>query len=117
MGDDRLCSYFRLITENSVPSLTDVMESNFCFNLKIEEFAKLSHRSLSTFKRDFLNHYNTTPGRWLLGKRLDYAANLLLRNFSNISQVAFESGFEDHSHFSRAFKEKFGLAPSQYRQS
>jgi len=114
--DKQLLSYFKSVANNSIPSLTNIMESNFCFNLKIEEFAKMSHRSLSTFKRDFHNHYNTTPGKWLLGKRLDYAANLLLRNATNISQVAFESGFEDHSHFSRAFREKFGLAPSEYRE-
>ena len=92
------------------------MESNFCYNLKIEEFAKMSHRSLSTFKRDFQNHYSKSPGKWLLSKRLDYAATLLVNNLSNVSQVAFESGFEDVSHFSRVFKQKFNQSPSRYRK-
>ena len=114
--DNLLLSYIKMLTDNKHPSLTHIMESNFCYNLKMEEFAKMSHRSLSTFKRDFHNHYNMTPGKWLLSKRLDYAASLLLNNFSNISQIAFESGFEDVSHFSRAFKEKFSLTPSEYRK-
>lgn len=111
---DLLSSYLKSVTLNSEPSLTHTMETNFSFNLKLEEFAKMSHRSLSKFKRDFFNHYNTTPGKWLLSKRLDYAANLILQNTSNITQIAFESGFEDVSHFSRKFKEKFGISPRSY---
>ena len=113
-NNDLLSSYLKSVTLNSSPSLTHTMETNFSFNLKLEEFAKMSHRSLSKFKRDFFNHYNTTPGKWLLSKRLDYAAKLILQNTSNITQIAFESGFEDISHFSRKFKEKFGVSPKSY---
>ncbi len=112
-----LLSYLKSLTLNTEPSLPHIMETNFCFNLKLEEFAKMTHRSLSKFKRDFSNHYNTTPGKWLLNKRLDYAANIILNKDNNISQVAFESGFEDVSHFSRVFKSKFGITPSNYLKS
>ena len=113
--DQLLLSYLRSLVENNRPSLTHTMESNFCYNLKLEEFAKMSHRSLSTFKRDFMNHYNTTPGKWLTAKRLEHAAKNLMHNVDNISQIAFDSGFENLSHFSRAFRQKFGVAPSAYR--
>jgi len=109
-----LVSYLKTVTLNSEPSLTHIMETNFSFNLKLDEYAKMCHRSLSKFKRDFFNHYNTTPGKWLLCRRLDYAASLILNNNSNITQIAFESGFEDVSHFSRVFKEKFNSSPSSY---
>jgi len=115
--NDLLTSYLKSVTVNSEPSLTHIMENNFSFNLKLEEFAKMSHRSLSKFKRDFFNHYNMTPGKWLLSKRLDYAANLILQNTLSITQIAFESGFEDVSHFSRKFKEKFGSSPKIYSKS
>ena len=111
-----LASYLKSVACSGKPSLPHIMESNFCYNLKMEDFAKLCHRSLSTFKRDFHNHYNTTPGKWLLSKRLHYAANLVRNNFSGISQIAFESGFEDVSHFSRVFKDHFGLSPTTYRK-
>lgn len=109
-----LASYFKNVAEDSKPSLPQIMESNFCYNLNLEAFAKLCHRSLSTFKRDFFNHYQTTPGKWLLEKRLLHAANLLINISSNITQVAFDSGFENVSHFSRAFKNHFGVSPSLY---
>ena len=115
--DKILVTYLNYIKENTNPSLTQIMESNFCYNLSIEEFARLSHRSLSTFKRDFHNHYNTTPGKWLVSKRLNYAANLFMKTNSKIAQVAFDCGFEDVSHFSRVFKDKFDSSPSDYRKS
>jgi len=113
--NDLLASYFRSVSENSRPSLPHIMESNFCYNLSLEEFARLTHRSLSTFKRDFFSHYNTTPGKWLLAKRLDYSAKLIRNSDDNITNIAFDSGFEDVSHFSRVFKGKFGLSPSEFR--
>lgn len=116
-ADDEICGYFKTFIKGDKPSLTSIMEANYCYNLKLEEFAELSHRSLSSFKRDFQNHYNETPGKWLLNKRLEHASNLLINSDLNVSQVAFESGFEDLSHFSRAFKQKFQENPSDFRSS
>lgn len=115
--DADLKSYLKSVVANPLPSLTHIMETNYCFNLKLEEFARLSHRSLSKFKIDFSNHYKTTPGRWLLNKRLNQAANLLVNSSDNITQVAFSCGFEDVSHFSRVFKEKYRVSPSAYARS
>jgi AraC-like DNA-binding protein len=75
----------------------------------------MCHRSLSTFKREFRKHYGVSPGRWLLDRRLEHSASLLLTTEMSVTEVMLECGFEDLSHFSRAFKEKFGQAPSAYR--
>ena len=83
------------------------MNDNYCFNLKLEEYAQLSNRSLSAFKRDFQKHFDTTPGKWLLEKRLNHAMNLLSNSNKTVSEAAFESGFENPSHFSRAFPPAF----------
>jgi len=112
----KLSVYFNSIGNNEAPSVSEIMESNFRYNLSLENFAELCHRSLSSFKRDFQKLYNASPGKWLVNKRLDYSTVLLKNNQLNISQIVFESGFEDLSHFSRAFKSKFGVSPTQYRQ-
>ena len=108
-----LLSYFcSLLHEPKTITLQRVMEDNYCFNLKMEQYAKLSNRSLSAFKREFQKIYNTTPGKWLLEKRLAHAMHLLKNLHKTISETAFESGFESTSHFSRCFKERFGVTPS-----
>jgi AraC-like DNA-binding protein len=112
-----LSAYFRRLAESDVPSLPEIMEANYRFNLSLEEYARLCHRSLSSFKRDFRAAFNEAPGRWLLRKRLEYSAALLRNSKMNVTEVAFESGFEDVSHFSRVFKERFQVAPLGYRQA
>jgi AraC family transcriptional regulator, exoenzyme S synthesis regulatory protein ExsA len=115
-NNPELAAYFQSQLKGDSPNLPQIMEANFCYNLGLEDFAKLSHRSLSTFKRDFRKYYNQSPGKWLLQKRLDYSAVLLRNPALNVSQVGLDCGFEDLSHFSRAFKEKFGISPQNYRK-
>jgi len=112
-----LTRYFLNIAKSSLPPLNYIMEQNFCYNLSLDEFAKLCHRSLSSFKRDFQESYSMTPGKWLIKKRLERAAVLLKKQTLNVSEVAYESGFKDNSHFSRAFKQKFGMTPLDFRKA
>ncbi len=112
-----LHSYFSfLLHQPQALSLQKVMEDNYCFNLKLEEYAQLSNRSLSAFKRDFQKQFNTTPGKWLLEKRLKHAMHLLSNTGKPVSEAAFESGFENPSHFSRSFRQHFGIAPTTVKQ-
>lgn len=115
-GNPDLLAYFSaLLREPQSCLLQRVMEDNFCYNLKLETYAELSNRSLSAFKRDFEKHFRTTPGRWLLEKRLDHAMSLLCHRHKTVGEAAFESGFENPSHFSRAFKNRFGKGPTEYK--
>ena len=116
-ANKELLSYFcKLLHAPKNVSLQMVMEDNFCFNLKMEDFAKLSYRSLSAFKRDFEQTYHTSPGKWLMEKRLNYAKHLLTTT-SLSSDAAFESGFESNAHFSRAFSKRFGNPPSSIKRA
>jgi AraC-like DNA-binding protein len=112
-----LLSYFcSLVHEPRPVALQRIMTDNYRYNLKLEQFAKLSNRSLSAFKRDFQNTFHTTPGKWLLEKRLMHSKSLLTNGEKTISEVAFDSGFETPSHFSRSFKQRFGTSPSLFRE-
>jgi AraC family transcriptional regulator, exoenzyme S synthesis regulatory protein ExsA len=113
-----LLSYFcSLMNEPQSVSLQRIMEDNYCFNLSLEQYAELCNRSLSAFKRDFQKVMHTTPGKWLLEKRLNHAMQLLSNKDKNVNEVAFESGFENPSHFTRAFKERYELTPSAIRKT
>ncbi len=116
-GNAELLAYFcSLLHEPRPLSLQRLMSENFCYNLKLEQFAVLSNRSLSSFKRDFQEIFRTTPGKWLLEKRLLHAKNLLNNRSKSVSDIAFESGFESLAHFSRSFKSRFGTTPSMSRE-
>lgn len=111
-----LSAYFRSLQHDYRPSLRQTMDKNFCYNLSLEEYAELCSRSLSTFKRDFKKQFDMSPGKWLLKKRIEYAASLLGNTDLNITQICFESGFENISHFSRVFKEELNSSPTDYRK-
>ncbi|HEX6849515.1 MAG TPA: AraC family transcriptional regulator [Chitinophagaceae bacterium] len=96
--------------------LLQVMEENCLFNLQLHEYARICHRSLSTFKRDFNESYGMSPGKWLLKKRMDAAARLLVNTEKPVADVVIESGFKNLAHFDRVFKEHFGSSPLQYRK-
>ncbi|MBT8314593.1 MAG: AraC family transcriptional regulator [Maribacter sp.] len=103
------------ISNSGKSNIKQVMNSNFQYDLPIRGFAKLSGRSLSSFKRDFKEYFGTTPSKWLMIKRLEYSKMLLDRSQMNINEVCYECGFKNTSHYIKSFKSKYKLTPNQYR--
>lgn len=87
------------------------MNRDFTYNVSISQFAYLTGRSLSTFKRDFSKLFGTSPEKWLQKKRLDLAHYLLTQKRQRPTDVYLEVGFENLSHFSTSFKKQFGINP------
>lgn len=96
--------------------LISFMEKNFMFNMPLEKFCYLTGRSLTTFKRDFSRAFQTTPQRWLTLKRLELAHYELTKKKRKPVDVYLETGFENLSHFSYAFKKHFGYPPTAVNQ-
>lgn len=94
-------------------NLEEFMNRNYKFNISIERFAYLTGRSLTVFKKDFEKIFNDTPSRWLIKKRLQEAYFQIDKEGKKASDIYLDLGFEDLSHFSFAFKKKFGVAPSK----
>lgn len=100
-------------TEPGKIDLEAFMLQHYQFNVGLNRFAYLTGRSLATFKRDFEKTFHTSPGNWLLQKRLEEAYYLIKQKGNKPSDVYLEVGFEDLSHFSYAFKNAYGVAPSK----
>ncbi|MCF0071700.1 helix-turn-helix domain-containing protein [Dyadobacter sp. CY261] len=90
-----------------------LMNSYYLKPLTLNELARLSGRSLSAFKRDFQDEFNTSPALWLKNKRLDYADFLLRNSTKNVSEISTEIGYESVSHFIKTYKEKYGTTPKR----
>lgn len=96
--------------------LLDFMEHNFTEELSLEEFASYTGRSLATFKRDFAKISPLSPQRWILEHRLERAKSLLLAGGITAQEVGYRVGFKNRSHFSQAFKKRYGCAPAYYQR-
>lgn len=110
-----LSALFSFLNHTGKANLDYVMSRNFRYELQLEEFARLSGRSLSAFKRDFKTYYGQSPAKWLNEKRLEYARTMLLHSDRNVNEICYESGFRNASHFNRAFRAKYHLPPRQFR--
>lgn len=95
-------------------NIKSFMEMNFDKPLKIEDYAYLTGRSLSTFRRDFKSFYNITPQKWLKEKRLEKALKILNQQEISVTQLAYEIGYENISYFIKEFKNRVGQSPKQY---
>jgi len=93
-----------------------LMDSYYLKPLSMEELSRLSGRSLSAFKRDFQKQFQTSPALWLKNKRLEHARLLLENTGMNVSEISMEIGYESVSHFIKAFKEKYYVTPSHYKE-
>ena len=83
--------------------------------LTLADFAKLSMRSLASFKRDFKKQFQTSPRQWINRQRVTHAKTLLQATNKAVSEIAFECGFENVSHFIRVFKKEFRCTPNKAR--
>ncbi len=105
--------YLHSLISKEVSPFKNIVESNVHSNLKLEEIAFLCNMSLSTFKRHFTNEYNEPPGKWLQDKRLQKAKELLQGGELKASDIYLDIGYNNLSNFSVAFKNKFGLSPTE----
>ncbi len=96
--------------------LSDVMERNFASPVTLEQLAYLSGRSLSSFKRDFHAIYNAAPAEWIRMRRLHKAKDFLTHSNLSVTDVAYTLGYKSLAHFSRAYKEFHGVAPTGKRK-
>ena len=92
--------------------LEEYMNKHYMFNIPMNQFARLTGRSLASFKRDFEKVFQTSPGQWLQHKRLSEAYYQIKEKGRKASDVYLDVGFENLSHFSYSFKKTFGVAPS-----
>lgn len=107
-------NYLQSLSTKEISNFKGIINKNVYSNLKIEEIAFLCHMSLSTFKRNFIKEYDSTPGKWFQDKRLQKAKELLEEGNLKSSDIYFDLGYNNLSNFSAAFKNKFGKSPNLY---
>ena len=81
---------------DEVSEMVSMTSPSFC-----RYFKKITKKTFTTF----VNEY-----------RLVHASKLLAENKKSITEICFESGFNNFSHFNKSFKAYTGKSASQYRQ-
>lgn len=89
----------------------DAEKTRVVRSAELESITGLTRYELS---RQFKIVFGTSPYRYLLMRRFDFARARIQRD-RPLAEVACDAGFADQAHFTRAFRSAFGLTPGQYR--
>jgi transcriptional regulator GlxA family with amidase domain len=114
---------FQTPYEMSLPRETDDFER------KLDGLAKKHMQQLSleflsgalglssrTLARTFSKTIQTSPGKWIQGKRLEAARTLLQTTRLSVSEICYRVGYEDLASFSRLFSQTSGMTPGEFRK-
>jgi AraC-like DNA-binding protein len=89
----------------------DAERTRVVHSTELESITGLTRYDLA---RQFRIMFGTSPYRYLLMRRLEFARDRIHRQ-RPLVEVACDAGFADQAHFTRAFKAAFGLTPARYR--
>lgn len=97
------------------PAISYLKTHIYDCNLKVETLQQLCDISGAYFRKLFQSKYGVSPQKYILSKRLSYAKSIIDNgDFRSFAEVAAAVGYSDSLYFSRAFKKKYGVSPSQY---
>ena len=91
------------------------VDEHLAADLTVDELADAADLSSSSLGRRFKATVGTTPWRYVLQRRIDAAKRLLEATDRSLAAIAFDTGFYDQPHFTRAFKRLEGQPPGAYR--
>ncbi|OCX52062.1 hypothetical protein BEL04_11185 [Mucilaginibacter sp. PPCGB 2223] len=98
-------------------NLKDVIQHHLYADFSMNELAQLAGLSLSSFKRAFKNIYQDTPANYLRAKKMEKAIELLKQSDYSVSEICFQTGFSDASHFTKVFKKHTRQTPLAFRNA
>jgi AraC family transcriptional regulator, transcriptional activator of pobA len=122
LGISYLCSLIdRFSSDRETPGFAlanfrDLICKDFSETKTVEAYAEILHISPAELNTVCRKSVGTTAKQYQLDLKITEAKRLLLYTKLNISEVAYQTGFEDTSYFSRIFKKKTGLSPVEFNE-
>lgn len=103
------------IEENFLSRVQKVLDKQLIeSSFSVEEFSKAMSMSRMQLHRKLKALTGLTSSEFIRSQRLKLAAQLLKNSDTNISQVGYAVGFNDHSYFAKCFKEMYNCTPTEY---
>lgn len=94
----------------------EYIEDHLDEEINIENLAKIASLSPFYFQRLFSRLIKKPVGEYIKLRRMAKATVALLQRDKRIIDIALDLGFTSHEHFSRTFKDTFGMTPDEYRK-
>lgn len=103
--------------DKQLGNMLSYINANFMKDLKVPELARMSFVSTRQLQEKFKKYTGRSISDYIISKRIECAELLLKKGTQSIQEIAFDSGFNDFSYFSKKFREITGKTPRDYRKS
>ncbi|MBC6997278.1 AraC family transcriptional regulator [Cytophaga sp. FL35] len=107
-------SSFRKSDDENLDRIYSFIFKNFNTPIHSKDVAEIAHMNPSAFSRFFKRVHRKTFTRYLNEIRVGFSCKLLMEHNKSVSEVCYESGFNNISNFNRQFKAITGMSPSDY---
>ena len=92
------------------------IEQNYALPITVEDMANRCNLDRSYFGKVFKDMIGQSPQDFLIRYRMSKATSLLVSTSLSIGDISVQVGYPNQLHFSRAFRNIYGMSPRQYRQ-
>ncbi|MEM0980886.1 MAG: AraC family transcriptional regulator [Cyanobacteria bacterium P01_H01_bin.58] len=113
----QLPTYEGGLPQRQLMQVLDYVDAHLDQEIKLTDLAQLLDMSQFHFSRLFKQSLGLSPYQYLLQQRVERAKQLLKQTDHAIVDIAFECGFNSHSHLSKQFRQLTGMTPKAYRVS
>ncbi|HOK51554.1 MAG TPA: helix-turn-helix transcriptional regulator [Bacteroidales bacterium] len=106
------------LDEKFIKKALEVVEQNIGnTDFSVEAFSAEMGMSRMLLYKKLMTLTGKSPVEFIRTMRLKRAAQLLIKSQLNVSEIAFQVGFNDAKYFSQCFKKEFNMLPSEYKQA
>ena len=103
-------------SDQSVLACQHYIQQHHAKQIKVGDLTQLTHLTERTLLRRFQKHLQLSPSEYIQNTRIQSACDLLESSNLSVESIAHKVGYLDTSAYRKAFNQKMGLSPSQFRQ-
>src|SRR5690606_18257071 len=100
-----------------INKVMDYLMENYNRDIRLDELASIAHMNKTSFCRYFKTIVHKTCTEFINELRITNACKMLINSNMNVSEIAYQCGYNNISHFNRQFKLITGLSGKQYRKT
>lgn len=99
-----------------ITKVQQYINAHFSERIKLGDLAEIAGMTIQSFSKFFKQSTSRTVGQFMLDVRMGVASRLLITTLKSISEICYECGFNNVSHFCRTFRQYKGYTPGEFRQ-
>lgn len=92
------------------------IDAHFCEAMSLDDVAEAVHLNPRYLSRVFRQEAGLNYLDYVTAKRMEYASELLRKTTMSVADIAIKTGYQDVKYFTKLFRRKMGIRPSEYRR-